>query len=328
MKRMLKYEMRRIAANKKYFILIFCLLLVSFLIIAILFAVMNESELPEGDRIVAINNYKSQLQFYENFITDSGMDYNSTQFDNIRQSVERLKFFINSGTTEYDYIDIRDYMSKFSEYGAFGFIFFFCEISFYPFLIIAVFGALWAFSFEQSQGMLKNLLQSTDRKTLFRSKLLASSVLVMCLPVLLFLLELIICALVPQRPFLLYNGDYKAMSGIVLLSQIGLRNLILIAFTYVATLLCTMFFKPLTSGLTVLLSYLFIAFIAMIAASKSNFIMLNIRGFELFNVFPVVGFLNYAGGFDVAFILMSLIHASLGLLFVWLSHVRFCKKDL
>lgn len=327
MKRMLKYEMRRISAQKKYFLIALGVILLFFVIVIIVYFSQQESVIEEADRAAAPLSYQSSIEWNKEYLSANIGMMRQEDVEFIQLKIEYYQFLLDTDTIKQDYFELSQYMGRYEGYNTFGFTFFFCEFSLYLFLIVSAFGALWAFSFEQSRGTLKNLLQSSDRKTIFRSKLLASSALVMGLPVLLFVLEFIVMACCPKKPFLIYDNGFTTLSSLNLLAQISLRNLILIAFTYAATLLCTTFFKPLVSGLAVPLSYLFIAFVAMSAASKSNFVLLNIRGFELFNVFPVVGFLNYAGGFDLAFAVPAIAHIAICALFIWFAHVRFCKKD-
>lgn len=328
MKRMLKYEMRRISFYKKYFIFALCVIALVLFCLLMVF-VMGETEaLPQGDKAKMLESYQTHVESLESFIKDSGQDYNSPQFSGMRQNIERYKFFLSTGTTELDYFEIEFYMKKYEHHEMFALCFFLCEYSLYPFLIATVFSALWAFSFEKSNGTLKNLLQGSGRRTIFDSKLLVSAVLALGLPLILFLIELILMSVCRQRPFLIYDNGYKVMKGVALLAQMGLRNLLLIAFVYAATLLCTTFFKPLVSGLAVPLCIIFIGFIAMIASAEQSMVFLNKHSFNVFTAFPVVGLLNYAGGFDLTFAVMAILHSIAIAAFIFSARFRFLNKDV
>lgn len=330
MKRMLKFEMHRIGISKKYFIIAVSVLVLILLFIAIIFIKNGFSPLAEleGDKAQRLGYYQSQIEFWESFINDSGLNKNHSQLENARFKIERLTFFINSGTTEFDYINLGEQFNGYEHYELFGFCFHFNEYSVFPFMIIALFSALWAFSFEKSKGTLKNLLQGSDRKTVFDSKLLVSAVLAIGLPFLLFIIGLTTMACCRRRMLLCYDNGYKAVNAITLFVQVGLRNLLVIAFIYAATLLCTTFFKPLVSGLIVPGGVTFIGFLAMIASNEQNMVFLNHSDFDAFGIFPVVGLLNYAGGFDLTFIIMAIMHTIAIAAFIISARFRFLNKDI
>ena len=290
-KRILKYEAVRAWAQKHW--------------LAIIFAVFKKRAEEDG----------RELNEYE------------------RQDVDIYQFFIDTETTQYDYItnlpidSWRKYTDKLTGYETFTSCVYFFDAMTYGFCAFALVCALWAFSPERRN--MKNLLAApVKRKEIFAAKTGITFTAAMAPPVLTFITLLIICACSAQPQFLMYAGGCKVISGMHLFAQLGVRSLLTIACSYVITLLCSLYFKPLYSALVPLLGYFALLLVAMLLSKGwDGFFFHSFNGFGVSNFIPVLGMRSYIGGFDIHFIIIMLAHLAgiCGLIF-W-SAKRFSKKD-
>ncbi|MDE7401491.1 MAG: hypothetical protein K2N17_05505 [Clostridia bacterium] len=324
-KSILKYEAVRLWAQKKWLFLMIAVLAAFIIVFSVMYAASPASTLSTPDRGKILQGYSEDIEKYSDMLEYGDVLGKEKVFELNRQ-IERYRFFLDTGTVEQDYITNSDYIEKFKGYEAFGFCTYFYESTTYVFCAFAFVGALWTFSAERHT--VKNLLAAPiKRKEIFALKTGVTFTAATVLPVLLYVVLLIICACSPSRPFLMYSGGFKAVSGTHIFAQIGLRNILLVALYYAVTLLCTTYFKPLTSGLIPPLGTVALIFISLIVSGERSFVMLGKAAFEAFNLIPVFGLWNYMGGFDIHFIIMAFAYVVVisGLIF-W-SFVKFKKKD-
>ena len=325
-KNILKYEAVRLWAQKKWLFLIIAVLAVFIIVFSVLYAASPSSTLSVSDRSKILQGYSENIEKYRYMLESYGDALGKEEVFRLNRDIEKYRFFLDTGTVEQDYITNGDYIEKFKGYEAFGFCTYFYESMTYVFCALAFVAALWTFSAERHT--VKNLLAAPiKRKEIFAVKTGVTFTAATALPVLLYVVLLIVCACSPSRPFLMYSGGFKAVSGTHIFAQIGLRNILLVALYYAVTLLCTTYFKPLTSGLIPPLGTVALIFISLIVSGESNFVMLGKASFEAFNLIPVFGLWNYMGGFDIHFIIMAFVYFAVTCgLIIW-SFVKFKKKD-
>lgn len=326
-KRVLRYETRRIAVYKKYFIFAAGVLILFALCLFIFFAMKETKTIRDFDRAALTEQYRADAETYKKYLAESGEEFTSAQYENMSYKLEELEFFLSTDTVQFDYIQIEEYMDKYKGCEVSAFCFLVCEASLYPFMAISVVCALWAFSFEKSGGILKNLFQGCDRRKIFDGKLLISAALALGLPLLVLLFGTIGTAC-NGMDFLIHDGGVKVMDNVELFAQLGLRNFVLILFMYAATMFCTTFFKPMISAFVPPMAIIITGLIGMIATGARSMVLLNMHDFEAFNAFPVVGFLNYAGGFDYVFAILAVLHFLAAAAFLIAARARFIHGDL
>ncbi len=325
-KSILKYEAVRLWAQKKWLFLIFAVLAVCIIVFSVLYATSPASVLSIPDRGKILQGYSQDIEKYSDILESYGDALGKEKVFELTRQIERYRFFLDTGTVEQDYITSIDYISKFKGYEAFGFCTYFYESMTYVFCAFAFVGALWTFSAERHT--VKNLLAAPiKRKEIFAVKTGVTFTAVTALPVLLYVVFLIICACSPSRPYLMYSGGFKAVSGTHIFAQIGIRNILLVALFYAVTLLCTIYFKPLTSGLIPPLGTVALIFISLIVSGERSFVMLGKAAFEAFNLIPVFGLWNYMGGFDIHFIIMAVAYLAVVCGLIFWSFFKFKKKD-
>lgn len=325
-KSILKYEAVRLWAQKKWLFLIIAVLAAFIIVFSVLYAASPSSAIAIPDRGKILQGYSEDIEKYSGMLESYGDALGKEKVFELTRQIERYRFFLDTGTVEQDYFTNLDYVGKFKGYEAFGFCTYFYESMTYVFCAFAFVGALWTFSAERHT--VKNLLAAPiKRKEIFAVKTGVIFTSVTALPVLLYSVLLIICACSPSRPYLMYSGGFKAVSGTHIFAQIGLRNILLVALYYAVTLLCTTYFKPLPSSLIPPLGTVALIFISLIVSGERNFVMLGKAAFEAFNLIPVFGLWNYMGGFDINFIIMAFVYTAVvcGLI-IW-SFVKFKKKD-
>lgn len=328
-RKILKYEAVRAWAQKHWLAIIFAVLAVFF----IAFGVTAVKKDAEGSFV----SKETKLEIYQEWIDKEykRAEEGGYELDDYRrQQVDIFQFFIDTETTEYDYItDLtinsigRRYTDKLKGYETFTSCVYFFDAMTYGFCAFALICALWAFSPERRN--MKNLLAApVKRREVFAAKTGITFTAAMAPPVLTFIILLIICACSAQPQFLMYAGGCNVISGMHLFAQLGVRSLLTIACSYVITLLCSLYFKPLYSALIPLLGYFALLLTAMlIVEGWDGFFFHSSRGFNADNFIPVLGMRSYLGGFDVHFIIIMLAHLAgiCGLIF-W-SAKRFSKKD-
>ncbi|MDE5789514.1 MAG: hypothetical protein K2H78_03750 [Clostridia bacterium] len=325
-KSILKYEAVRLWAQKKWLFLIIAVLAVFIIVFSVLYAASPSSTLSVSDRGKILQGYSDNIEKYRDMLESYGDALGKEEVFRLNRDIEKYRFFLDTGTVEQDYITNGDYIGKFKGYEAFGFCTYFYESMTYVFCALAFVAALWTFSAERHT--VKNLLAAPiKRKEIFAVKTGVTFTAATALPVLLYVVLLIVCACSPSRPFLMYSGGFKAVSGTHIFAQIGLRNILLVALYYAVTLLCTTYFKPLTSGLIPPLGTVALIFISLIVSGERNFVMLGKAAFEAFNLIPVFGLWNYMGGFDIHFIIMAFAYFAVVCGLILWSLVKFKKKD-
>lgn len=325
-KSILKYEAVRLWAQKKWLFLTVSVLAVFIIVFSVLYATSEAYNLSIPDRGKILQGYSEDVEKYSEILESYGDALGKEKVFELTRQIERYRFFLDTGTVEQDYMTNLDYVGKFKGYEAFGFCTYFYEMMTYVFCAFAFVCALWTFSAERHT--VKNLLAAPiKRKEIFAVKTGVTFTAATALPVLLYVVFLIVCACSPSRPFLMYSGGFKAVSGTHIFAQIGLRNILLVALYYAVTLLCTTYFKPLPSGLIPPFGTVGLIFISLIVSGERNFVMLGKAAFEAFNLIPVFGLWNYMGGFDIHFIIMAFVYLAVvcGLM-LW-SFVKFKKKD-
>ncbi|MDE7163677.1 MAG: ABC transporter permease subunit [Clostridia bacterium] len=325
-KNILKYEAVRTWAQKKWILLIVAVLAAFFIVFSVSYATSDKHKLTTFDRAKILQEYREDLDAYSDVLEKYGDTLTKENEFELKRSIERFRFFLDTETIEYDYITNTDYITKYKGYEAFGYCTSVYESMTYVFCAFALVGALWTFSAERHT--VKNLLAAPiKRKEIFAVKTCVTFTEVTALPVLLFIVLLIVCACSPQRPYLMYSGGFKAVTGTHIFAQIGIRNILLVALFYAVTLLCTMYFKPLPSGLIPTLGIVALIFLSMIITGESKFIMLGKAAFETYNLYPVLGLWNYLGGFDIHFIIMAFAYFAIICSLVFWSLVKFKRKD-
>ncbi|MGN0823802.1 MAG: ABC transporter permease subunit [Candidatus Coproplasma sp.] len=325
-KRLLKYEAVRIGTQKIWLFLLLGLIVAVALIFGIGYAQDDAHELGGFDKAAVMQEYEEHYLQYCRMIDEYGDTTSEEQLKNWEKQAALYRFYLDTDTTEYDYVNSFDYTFKYVGYENFGFCNYFFEMMTYVFCITAVICALWTFSAEQRT--VKNLLAAPiKRKQIFAVKTGVTFFAAMLTPVFLFVALVITCACSPTRQFLIYTGRYVAVSGVHMFAQIGVRNLLVIAFFYFFTLLCTQYLKPLASALTPLFGFIFLELLGAILANKPLFYRLGSAAFNPFNFYPVMGLWGYLGGFDFHFIIIVVAYllVEVGLL-IW-SGVRFNRKD-
>lgn len=325
-KRILKYEAVRAWAQKHWLAIIFAVLAVFFIAFSVSYAIADKNKLPNPDREAILQRYSEEFESCRDLLENYGNVLSKEDEFQTKRAMARYQFFFDTGTVESDYINNTDYIKKYEGYEAFGFCTSVYESMTYVFCAFAVVCALWTFSAENHT--VKNLLAAPiKRKEIFTAKTGVTFTVATELSVLVFIVFLIVCACSPQRPYLMYSGGYRAVSGTHLFAQIGIRNILLVAFFYAITLLCSVYFKPLASALIPPLGFTALAFISLIVTGERSFVMLGKVAFNYYNMYPVLGLWNYLGGFDIHFIIMAFVYFAIicGLIF-W-SAKRFIKKD-
>lgn len=326
-KRILKYEAVRAWAQKHWLAIIFAVLAVFFIAFGVT-AVKKDAEGSYVSKERKLEIYQEWIDRYKEWAEENGCDLNEYE----RQDVDIYQFFIDTETTQYDYItnlpidSWRKYTDKLTGYETFTSCVYFFDAMTYGFCAFALVCALWAFSPERRN--MKNLLAApVKRREVFAAKTGITFTAAMAPPVLTFIILLIICACSAQPQFLMYAGGCKVISGMHLFAQLGVRSLLTIACSYVITLLCSLYFKPLYSALVPLLGYFALLLIAVLVFEGDGFFFSSTFGFDAGNFIPVLGMRCYLGGFDIHFIIIMLAHLAgiCGLVF-W-SAKRFCKKD-
>ena len=327
-KRILKYEAVRAWAQKHWLAIIFAVLAVFFIAFGVT-AVKKDAEGSYVSKERKLEIYQEWIDKFKKRAEEDGRELNEYE----RQDVDIYQFFIDTETTQYDYItnlpidSWRKYTDKLTGYETFTSCVYFFDAMTYGFCAFALVCALWAFSPERRN--MKNLLAAPGkRKKIFAAKTGITFTAAMAPPVLTFITLLIICACSAQPQFLMYAGGCKVISGMHLFAQLGVRSLLTIACSYVITLLCSLYFKPLYSALVPLLGYFALLLVAMLLSKGwDGFFFHSFNGFGVSNFIPVLGMRSYIGGFDIHFIIIMLAHLAgiCGLIF-W-SAKRFSKKD-
>lgn len=329
-KRILKYEAVRAWAQKHWLAIIFAVLAVFFITFGVTAVKKDAEGNPYMNKEQMLESYQEWVDKEYKWAEEGGYELD----DYSRKQVDIYEFFINTQTTEYDYItDLtinhigRRYTDKLTGYETFTSCVYFFDAMTYGFCAFALVCALWAFSPERRN--MKNLLAApVKRKEIFAAKTGITFTAAMAPPVLTFITLLIICACSAQPQFLMYAGGCKVISGMHLFAQLGVRSLLTIACSYVITLLCSLYFKPLYSALVPLLGYFALLLVAMLLSKGwDGFFFHSFNGFGVSNFIPVLGMRSYIGGFDIHFIIIMLAHLAgiCGLIF-W-SAKRFSKKD-
>lgn len=327
-KRLLRYELRRAAAYKFWFIGVFCVLAVIIAVLSVVYSKNHAAILNTADKEWTLHQYEQEVEEYREMLDTYSNQLTADEKFYINRQIEYYQFFIDTDTVAGDYFNAEDYMEKRKGSETFGGCIYLMEYSSFAFMALAVAGALWAFSVEIHTGAVKNILASpSDRKTIFAVKTVVSAGGVFALPLLEFIVLLIVGACAPRASFLIYSGGYKAVDGLHILAQMGIRNLILILCFYAVTLICSVNLKPLVSGLIPVIGYFALAFLAVTVAYKPKLVMIGVTGFDPLNFFPISGLQNYLGGFDVNFFIMAILHIATACLLIWLSGRIFKRKD-
>lgn len=329
-KRILKYEAVRAWAQKHWLAIILAVLAVFFIafgVTAVNKYVKDDSQINK-ERM--LEWYQEQIDREYKWAEEGGYELD----DYSRKQVDIYQFFIDTETTEYDYItelkiggDGKVYTDELPNYKTFMSCLYFYDAMTYGFCAFALICALWAFSPERRN--MKNLLAApVKRKEIFAAKTGITFTAAMAPPVLTFVILLIICACSAQPQFLMYAGGCKVISGMHLFAQLGVRSLLTIACSYAIVLLCSLYFKPLYSAVIPLLGYFALLLVSMLFVSTwGGYFFHSTIGFGVSNFVPILGMRHYLGGFDVHFIIIMLAHIAgiCGLIF-W-SAKRFSKKD-
>lgn len=325
-KRLLKYEAVRVWTQKRWLLLLLGLIVAFALIFGIGYAERDPYELSGRDKAAIMESYEARYQQYSQMIEEHGNQTTEGQLEYWKKQAALYRFYLDSDTTELDYVSKSDYTFKYEGYENFGFCNYFFEMMTYVFCVTAVICALWTFSAERHT--VKNLLAAPiKRKQIFAVKTGVTFSAAMALPVLLFIALIITCACSPQRSYLIYTGVYSPVSGTHMFAQIGVRNLLVIAFFYFITLLCTQYFKPLASALTPLFGFVFLELLGAIFSGKPLLVKFGTAAFNTFNLYPVLGLWSYLGGFDLHFIILVVVYLLVeGGLLLW-SGIKFNKKD-
>ncbi|MDE6075852.1 MAG: hypothetical protein K2G26_05385, partial [Clostridia bacterium] len=227
--RLLKYEWARLKAYKKWFAVLAAAVVIILAGIGVGFALKSALPISGVDKAATMQEYRQQLETDRAILQVHADELTDFEKFSVGREIEKLQFFIDTDTTESDYLSISEYTGKIQGYEAFGFCVYFFEYSSYFFIALAVAGALWAFSVETQVHSIKNLLAApADRKSIFAVKTAVSAGAVLIVPVILFAVFLIVCACVPNGSFLIYAGGYKAVGGLHIFAQLGLRNILVI----------------------------------------------------------------------------------------------------
>ena len=325
-KSILKYEAVRAWAQKKWLLLIFAVIAAFIIVFSVSYAIADKEKISIPNRAETLQGYREDIERCRYTLERYGDSLTKDNIFVINRDIEKYQFFLDTGTVAQDYINYSDYIEKYEGYEAFGYCTRVYESMTYVFCAVALVGALWTFSAERHT--VKNLLAAPiKRKEIFAVKTGVTFAAVTALPVLLYVVFLIVCACSPSRPFLMYSGGYKAVSGTHIFAQIGIRNILLVALFYAVTLLCTMYFKPLPSGLIPTLGTVALIFLSFIITGESKFVMLGKAAFDSFNLYPVLGLWNYLGGFDIHFIIMAFAYFAIVCGLTFWSFVKFRRKD-
>ena len=146
------------------------------------------------------------------------------------------------------------------------------------------------------------------------------------LPLLMSLIWIVAGAAVPGGMFLIEIGGWHAISGLHLLTQIAVGNLVNCLFVFCVTLYLSLVTKVVTAGLLPAVGYVFLGLLAMILSEQSKFYLLNINTESIIHFFPVVGLQNYAAGFGGLFIGIAAAHLIGSGALLAMSYFRFIKK--
>lgn len=261
-------------------------------------------EIPPGHEIMGINDK-------EQYIADA------------LQRFQYYKFLFESGTIQYDYVEIRNQLDTYAPHRGSYFMLGNLNYVSYVMPVLAVLSALWIFRLSEKKPSVKHELASP----LGRGKLVAGKLIVLALLLLALCLLLGAYCLIwglqdPGGSTLYYDGEqYMAISCLsVFFSRwIGLcLNMLIVGF-FTALMSCLVRKEALSATLAVLFYALFPGAYLILRQALDV-----IDGYSLMQYIPLMNVINHIGGMgDWAFWLVWLGQLLVIAGLAWLVRKRF-----
>ena len=274
-------------------------------------------------RIEFLQNCQPNMERLELSMADTER-YTERQIEEMRREYQQYRFYLETQTVPWDYLNQELYTFRYKGLEAAGFALFLSKLMIYPAILLASMLTAWIFASEY-EDTLKNVLAApVRRKQLFGGKLAFAGIAFAAVLLFPFLLCLLFALCGGNAAFLLYTGGrWRAVSvaEYALKSCLGTASCLalLLGVSLIAGVFSQKSFAAFFAGT---LSYALFFLISIMLSYSAP------QGISPVSFLPYMGLQNHGGGFDLTFVAMALCHLAAGAGLIFAAMKKFLRQDI